>query len=130
MVAVGGRRRSRQVERRPFRLRVTLTAQELELIADAAGRAGLAKSAFVAEAALAAARGEDSSSGRELRQALVELMRAAGLVRRAGVNLNQAVRTLNATGDRPADLEPAAAWCMRVVRRLDAAGEAVRRLLP
>jgi hypothetical protein len=33
-----------------------------------------------------------------LRDALVELMTAAGLVRRAGTNLNQAVARLNAIG--------------------------------
>ena len=35
-----------------------------------------------------------------LREALGELIRAAGLVRRIGVNLNQAVARLNATGQR------------------------------
>jgi hypothetical protein len=63
------------------------------------------------------------------RQALTELIRAAGLVRRIGVNLNQAVAKLNATGQRSADLLPYAAESMRRVRRLDAAAEDVRRRL-
>jgi hypothetical protein len=43
-------------------------------------------------------------AGAPLRQGLTELIRAAGLVRRIGVNLNQAVAKLNATGQRSADL--------------------------
>jgi hypothetical protein len=39
-----------------------------------------------------------------LREALVELMIAAGLVRRVGTNLNQAVARLNATRQRGDDL--------------------------
>ena len=43
------------------------------------------------------------------RQALSEFIRAAGLVRRIGVNLNQAVAKLNATCQRSGDLLPYAA---------------------
>jgi len=57
-------------------------------------------------------------------------MAAAGLARRIGTNLNQAVARLNATGQRGDDLLPAAQFCARVVRRLDAAAEQVRRSLP
>jgi hypothetical protein len=64
------------------------------------------------------------------RQALTELIRAAGLVRRIGVNLNHAVAKLNATGQRSADLLPYAAESLRRAERLDAAAEAVRRRLP
>ena len=39
-----------------------------------------------------------------LREILRELIRASGLVRRIGVNLNQAVAKLNATGQRSGDL--------------------------
>ena len=42
-----------------------------------------------------------------------EFMRAAGLVRRIGVNLNQAVAKLNATGQRSGDLLPYAAESIR-----------------
>jgi hypothetical protein len=65
-----------------------------------------------------------------LREALVELMTAAGLVRRVGTNLNQAVTRLNATGQRGEDLLPAAQFCVRVIRRLDGAAEQVRRNVP
>jgi len=46
-----------------------------------------------------------------MRQALVEVMTSAGLVRRIGTNLNQAVARLNATGQRGDDLLPAAEFC-------------------
>jgi hypothetical protein len=68
--------------------------------------------------------------GSPSREALVELMAAAGLVRRAGTNLNQAVARLNATGQRGEDLLPAAQMCARVIRRLDQAAEQVRRNVP
>jgi len=57
-------------------------------------------------------------------------MAAAGLVRRTGANLNQAVARLNATGQRGDDLIPAAQFCGRVIRRLDEAAEQVRRSIP
>jgi hypothetical protein len=57
-------------------------------------------------------------------------MAAAGLVRRIGTNLNQAVAKLNATGQRSEDLLPAAEFCMRVIRRLDEAAEQVPRSIP
>ena len=65
-----------------------------------------------------------------LREALAELIAAAGLVRRVGTNLNQAVAKLNATGQRGEDLLPAAQFCVRVIRRLDDAAEQVRRSVP
>jgi hypothetical protein len=65
-----------------------------------------------------------------LREALSELMAAAGLVRRIGTNLNQAVARLNSTGQRGEDLMPAAEFCMRVIRRMDEAAEHVRRNIP
>jgi hypothetical protein len=104
-----------------------LTDEELEELSVAAGRAGLAKGAFAAESALAVARGSMRPDGSPLRVALVELMRAAGLARRIGVNLNQAVVRLNATGHKGEDLAPVAQMCGRVVQRLDDAAEQVRR---
>jgi hypothetical protein len=104
-----------------------LTGEELAELSDAASHAGLAKGAFAAQAALAVARGSAELVGTPLRDALVELMRAAGLVRRIGMNLNQAVARLNATGQRGEDLAPAAKMCSRVIQRLDDAAEQVRR---
>lgn len=62
--------------------------------------------------------------------ALADLMAAAGLVRRIGTNLNQAVARLNATGQRGEDLLPSAEFCVRVIRRLDEVAEQVRRSIP
>ena len=45
-----------------------------------------------------------------------------------GVNLNQAVARLNATGQRSGYLLPYAAACLHRAERLDAAAEDIRRL--
>lgn len=106
-----------------------LTGEEFDVLESAAGRAGLARGAYAAEAALAAARGAATSADAPLREALAELICASGLVRRIGVNLNQAVAKLNATGQRPGDLLPYAAESLRRAERLDAAAEEVRKAL-
>jgi hypothetical protein len=124
------RRRSRQAVSRPKTVQFSLTLEEFEAVSGAAARAGLARGAYAAEVTLAAAFGAQSRGASPLREALADLMSAAGLVRRAGVNLNQAVARLNATGQRGEDLPPAAEFCARIVRRLDEAAEQVRRSLP
>ena len=123
------RRRSSRAARRMRSVRFGLTEEEYGEVAVAATHAGLAKGAYAAHATLAAARGLMNPADTPSRQALTELIRAAGLVRRIGVNLNQAVAKLHATGQRSADLLPYAAESMRRVRRLDAAAEDVRRRL-
>jgi hypothetical protein len=60
---------------------------------------------------------------------LGEFIRAAGLVRRIGVNLNQAVAKLNATGQRSGDLLPYAEACLSRAERLDGVAEQIRRRL-
>jgi hypothetical protein len=84
----------------------------------------------VAEAALASARGTQARMLSPMREALEEVITAAGLVRRAGTNLNQAVAKLNATGQRGDDLVPAAQFCARVIQRLDKTAEQLRRSVP
>lgn len=123
-------RRSREPARRLRRVEFSLTGEEFDVLAAAAARAGLARGAFAAEAALAAAQGAAVPVESLLREALAELIRAAGLVRRIGVNLNQAVAKLNATGQRSGDLLPYAIESLRRAQQLDAAAEAVRRRLP
>lgn len=125
-----GRRRSRQGVPRPRVVQFSLTEEEFAEVSGAASRAGLARGAFAAEVTLAAARDGVTRAGSPLREALVEFMAAAGLVRRVGANLNQAVARLNATGQRGDDLLPAARFCVRVIRRLDEAAEQVRRSIP
>src|SRR6266568_371551 len=122
-------RRSRQSAARPRRVEFSLTEEEFGDLDAAATRAGLARGAYAAEAALSMARGVACTAESSIREALGEFIRAAGLVRRIGVNLNQAVAKLNATGQRSGDLFPYAAACLRRAERLDAAAEQIRRRL-
>ena len=124
------RRRSRQAVSRSRVVQFSLTEEEFEEVSRAAERSGMARGAFAAEAALASARGAEAKVWSPLREALVEVIAAAGLVRRAGTNLNQAVAKLNATGQRVDDLLPAAQFCARVIRRLDETAEQLRRSVP
>ena len=123
------RRRPRQPVRRPRTVRFDLTDEELGNVDAAAEVAGLARGAYAAQAILSAARGGGVPSESPLRDALGELIRAAGLVRRIGVNLNQAVAKLNATGQRSGDLLPYAAESIRRAERLDQAAEEVRKMI-
>ena len=100
------RRRPRQQAPRPRTVRFDLTEEEFAELEQAAGRAGLAKGAYAAEAALSAARGTAVEPDTVFREALGELIRASGLVRKIGTLLNQAVAKLNATGQHPAELVP------------------------
>jgi hypothetical protein len=122
-------RRSRRPTRRKHRLELYLSDDEQARLRMAAQRAGLAPGAYAAQAALAAADGKAAPADASFREALGELIRAAGLVRRIGVNLNQAVAKLNATGQRSGDLLPYAAESARRAERLDAAAEHLRRRL-
>jgi len=122
-----GRRRPRQPVKRRRTVRFDLSDEEFTELGSAAEQAGLAKGAFAAQAALLVARQGTSVSESPLREALGELVKAAGLVRRIGVNLNQAVAKLNATGQRSGDLVPYAAESIRRAQLLDQAAEEVRR---
>jgi hypothetical protein len=122
-------RRSRQLNRRCRRVEFSLTDEEFGDLDTAAARAGLARGAYAAEAALSVARGVTCPADSPFREALGEFVRAAGLVRRIGVNLNQAVAKLNATGQCSGNLLPYAAACLRRAERLDAAAEEIRRRL-
>jgi hypothetical protein len=126
----GRSRRSRQLAPRERTVRFGLSDEEFAELEAAAARAGQARGAFAAEAALAAARGETVlTAGDQLADVLAELIRAAGLVRRIGVNLNQAIARLHATGRPSGDLAPYAAESIRRARHLDAVAERVRNAL-
>ena len=124
-----GGRRQRQEVKRSHRVEFSLTSKEFQALEAAAGRAGLAKGAYAAEVALAAARGEQVATDSPFPELLRELIRASGLVRRIGVNLNQAVAKLNATGQRSDDLLPYATESLRRAERIDAAAEEIRKAL-
>ena len=116
MVAGAGvRRRSRQSVSRPKTVQFSLTLDEFNAVSRAAAQAGLARGAYAAEVTLAAACGTQSREASPLREALADLMSAAGLVRRVGTNLNQAVARLNAMGQRGEDLLPSAEFCAWVI---------------
>jgi hypothetical protein len=80
----GVRRRSRETAARPKVVQFSLTHAEFSEISEAAASAGLARGAFAAEVTLAAARGAQARAASPLREALAELMEAAGLARRLG----------------------------------------------
>jgi hypothetical protein len=122
------RRRTRNRERRGRTVRFALTDTEYAELSDAARRAGLARGAFAAEAALSVARGVVVTTDAPLRDAFYALDRAALLVRKIGVNLNQAVAKLNKTGQRSGDLLGYAEESDRRAARLEAAGEDLRKL--
>jgi hypothetical protein len=125
-----GRRRPRQPIPRTRRVEVRLTGEEYMIIEAAARRAGLARRAYIAQAVLAAAANGGPLDDREaLRQALIELMRASGLVRRIGTNINQAVAKLNATGQPAGDLPGYAAGSIRRADYIDEVADAVRKAL-
>jgi hypothetical protein len=108
-------------------VRFALTNAEYAEVSAAARQAGLARGAYAAEATLATARGEIAAPDAPLADAVHALDRAALLVRRIGVNLNQAVAKLNATGQRSGDLLPYAEESVRRAARLEAAGEDLRK---
>lgn len=111
-------------------MRFDLSEAEFADLETAAVRAGVARGAFAAEAALAVARGTIAVAADDsARDALAELIRAAGLVRRIGNNLNQAVARLNTTGHASADLAGYAAESIRRAERLDDIAEQVRDTL-
>jgi hypothetical protein len=123
------RLRSYGQPRRDRRVNLRMSEEEYAALARAAGAAGLTPAGFATEAALAAARGGAMPNHGQLRQLLVELMAARTQVRRYGVNINQAVAQLHATGEAPGWLERATAGAERGVARLDAAARDVAGVL-
>ena len=125
----GTGRRPRGTERRDHPVKVWLSRSELQAVSAAAGRAGKTAGAFLGQAGLAAAKYEAMPVPDFWQQLLAELFMLEDLVRRAGVNVNQAVARFHATGQPAPDLEAAVRYCLRVIRRLDEAAELVRRRL-
>ena len=125
-----GRRRARQPVPRTRTVEFTLNAQEYALLVEAARQAGMARRAYVAQTVMAAATNGTTASGQDpLELILIELMRAAGLVRRITTNLNQAVAKLTATGRPAGELPRWAAESARRADNIDAVADAVRKAL-
>jgi hypothetical protein len=124
-------RRSRQPAPRGNTIRFGLSDPEFAEVEDAAAQAGQARGAYAAEATLARARGEITVAADDLlRDLLSALIHAAGLYRRAGANLNQAVARLHATGQPSAALGLYSEETIRQGRHLDAIAEQIRNALP
>jgi hypothetical protein len=77
----------------------------------------------------AAANGGPLGDRESLGRALIELMRAAGLVRRIGTNINQAVAKLDATGQPAGNLPGNAAGGIRRADHIDEVADAARKVL-
>lgn len=130
LAAVSVRRyRPRGESVRDQRLTPRFTDAELSEIKVAANAAGMTLTGFCALAALAVARrrpGEPGGAGEapagveELAALQRELFAARNAVNRTGVNLNQAVAALNATGQPPVWLEHAVNRVVQAVAEVDA----------
>jgi hypothetical protein len=102
---------------------------EYAAVCTAARKVGLTPTGYAAQVALAAATDEPLPTPDPLRDALTELMAARMQVRRFGVNVNQAVRELNATGQAPEWLDRAVELTRRAVVRLDEAAASITRTM-
>lgn len=102
---------------------------EYTALAQAAARAGLTPSGFLALAGLAAAGQGPGPSQTADRELLAELLRLRTALRRYAVNLNQAVAALNSTGVAPVWLGRAVAGADRAVASADAATSRLARRL-
>jgi hypothetical protein len=118
--SVGVRYRTRGEERRVHRFELKLSAPERMVLATAADRDGLTLAAYLVTAGLDRAEHRVAPVGAVQRETLAQLIRLAGL-------LSQAVSRLKPDGGPGPDLEPAAGYCMRVVRHVDEAVELIRQ---
>ncbi|MEV4251544.1 hypothetical protein AB0J52_00080 [Spirillospora sp. NPDC049652] len=123
------RRYQRGVDRRTCRIPVWVSEQERAALAAAAERSGWALGAFVAETALSVVEEREPPECEPWREVVTGLMQASGQVNRVGVNLNQAVAALHASGAPTAALEGYARTAERVLLGLDEAVQEARRKL-
>jgi hypothetical protein len=107
---------------------LTFTGDEIGRVRAAARRNGMAPAAWAAKAALDRADGRDADpAGGVGPEVLAALMAIVAEMQAAGNNLNQSVRKLSATGQRPGRLAVHAARCMDAI---DRAGDAIEELRP
>jgi hypothetical protein len=132
VVADGGAVVRHRQHRFPARDRVVKARydeQEYTVLAQAAARAGLTPSGFLAMAGLAAAGQGPGPSQTADRELLAELLSLRTALRRYAVNVNQAVAALHSTGDAPIWLRLAVAGADRAVASADEATTRVARRL-
>lgn len=120
-------RRPRSAMRRDYRITVKLTGEENAALQRAAARSGKAVAAWAGETAVRAADLREMTASQAQLETLRELIRIAGLVRRAGTLLNQAVAKLNATGSPGPDLAQAVRYLMKGMAQVDDAALQVKR---
>jgi len=116
--------------RRTCRVGLTFSKDEKRRLRAAAERCGMAPAAYAAQAALDRADGRSEppvAGGRAGPETLAALMAVTAEMQAAGNNLNQAVRKLNATGQRPGRL---AAYAARLMDAVDQAGDLIEELRP
>ena len=122
-------RRRHSPDRRSCRVAITFTPRELTRVQEAAQRNGMAVAAWIGTGAVDRAdgrSGDGRETGRISPDALAVLMELSRQLGWAGNLLNQAVRGLNATGQRPGRLAAYAARCMDVIDNADEAIEELR----
>jgi hypothetical protein len=112
-----------------MRIGLTLSPEEHEKVRAAAARNGMAKAAYAAKAAVERAEGRDGTmaGGRAGPEVVAAIMALVSEMQAIGNNLNQSVRKLHATGQRPGKLATQAAQCMDAVGR---AGDVLEELRP
>ena len=127
-LVVGVRDREHRFPGRGRRVTVRLGEEEHAEIVLEAARAGLTTAGFVGAVAVAAASGMAPPVVSESRLAVGELMAARLQLRRFGVNVNQAVAAVNASGGVvPEWLGQAVGLASRAVLRVDEAAEVLMR---
>jgi hypothetical protein len=124
-----GYRRRRVAGGRTRGVRVPMSEEEYAEVTGAAGLLKMAVSAYVGQAAVAAARGVSPPQWSPLRDLMRLLVYATSQVRRAGINLNQAVAALHTTGQPTGALQEQADAAHRSVRQLDQLAEHIRRFI-
>jgi len=126
----GVRYRERGQERRDKRFELKLSAAERTVLAAAAHRAGQTLASYIVQAGMDVAEHRAAPVGAVHQEMLADLYRLIGEVNRVRTHLGQAVSGPDSGGAAGPDLERAAAYCMRVVQRVDEAAQLVRRRLP
>jgi len=128
---VPARYRVRRASARARAVKVLYGEDELAAVAQAAARAGLRPSSYVAAAALATATGTaPPATDRQSRELLTELMQTRSAVRQYGTNLNQIAAALNSgVSEVPVWLSAAVAGADRATARIDVAASLLRRSL-
>jgi hypothetical protein len=126
-----GRYRAYQQPARRHAVRVRLTAEEKDLIDDAAAAAGLTPTGYTAKAAVEAATSGRAPLGEagDLRELQHELFAARRAVNMLGANVHRAAAAYSTTGTLPSWVDDAARLCAAAVTRLDAILRRVDRRL-